>query len=409
MEVQARKRRNSKPESTLANKVIKLISNRNPPKRDEDSDEQLSQSTSYSQSTAPVITDPPLCGSCKQTAVVDSTDVTCLQCCLCDEYFHGSCLEVANETLLDFLYVVSEIGGWCCTSCRLIKKVASKPSKGSKASHQQDHVNQELQIIKNQLSILTTNLLSFSNNSINAPSGDHTDHLSDMDRLLSSGNSSGFLSKKSYAEIVGSQQSGSVERKIGGVETIPSLSGGVRTAILSAVHTELQTKDKRAYNIVITGMPISGIASMMNHVSERGTILNARSLNNKLPELHHLLYSSSPSLVLVSETWLSSAPNSLLDPSNLYTVLRCDRPNDVIGGGSCAFVPRSWHCSQVDINIDSISATCCEMVCFDIFLNNSKFRFFVVYRPPCSKFSSQINTTNMSLLTKLLFDFVDQK
>ena len=148
MEVQARKRRNSKPESTLANKVIKLISNRNPPKRDEDSDEQLSQSTSYSQSTAPVITDPPLCGSCKQTAVVDSTDVTCLQCCLCDEYFHGSCLEVANETLLDFLYVVSEIGGWCCTSFRLIKKVASKPSKGSKASHQQDHVNQELQIIK---------------------------------------------------------------------------------------------------------------------------------------------------------------------------------------------------------------------------------------------------------------------
>ena len=77
-------------------------------------------------------------------------------------------------------------------------------------------------------------------------------------------------------------------------------------------------------------------------------LMNARSLNNKLPELHHLLYSSSPSLVLVSESWLSFAPNSLLDPSNLYTVLRCDRSNDVTGGGICAFIPRSYHCIQID-------------------------------------------------------------
>ena len=133
-----------------------------------------------------------------------------------------------------------------------------------------------------------------------------------MDRLLSSGNSSGFLSKKSYAEIVGSQQSGSVERKIGGVETIPSLSGVVRTAILSAVHTELQTKDKRAYNIVITGMPISGIASDATQFSElcisefnvrpsiRSTSRLGKVIEDKIQPLLVTLYTTSEVDELVS-------------------------------------------------------------------------------------------------------------
>ena len=265
--VQTRKRRISKPESTLSTKVSRTTADRNSSKHDDDeSDDLLTQSTMNSQSNTPDIPNTSICGTCKQTIIV-STEVDRLQCCLCDVYFHGSCLEVANVTLLDFLYVVSEIGGWCCTSCRLTKKVASKLPKPSKASIHQDHVNQELQEIKNQLSILTSNLLSVSKNSITTTSGVHTAQISDMDNLLSTSNSIGSVSNIPYAQIVGSQQSGSTEKKIG-VNPIPNLSMGVRTAILSAVHTELQNKDKRAFNVVITGMPISNIASDATQFSE---------------------------------------------------------------------------------------------------------------------------------------------
>ena len=108
----------------------------------------------------------------------------------------------------------------------LTKKVASKPPKPSKASIHQDHVNQELQEIKNQLSILTSNLLSVSKNSITMTSGVHTAQISDnMDNLLSTSNSIGSVSNIPYAQIVGSQQSGSTEKKIG-VNPIPNLSMG---------------------------------------------------------------------------------------------------------------------------------------------------------------------------------------
>jgi len=138
-------------------------------------------------------------------------------------------------------------------------------------------------------------------------------------------------------------------------------------------------------------------------------LFNARSLNNKLPELHHLLYSSPPSLVCVSETWLSSVPNSFLDPCGSFTVLRCDRSGDVRGGGTCAFIPRSWRCSQVDIDETRIASSGCELVCFDIYLIQYKLRFFVVYRPPCSKFSSESNRSNMTKLTEILFEYVDPR
>ena len=125
--------------------------------------------------------------------------------------------------------------------------------------------------------------------------------------------------------------------------------------------------------------------------------------------MHHLLYSSPPSLVCASETWLSSVPNSFLDPCGSFTVLRCDRPGDVRGGGTCAFIPRSWRCSQVDIDKTRIASSGCELVCFDINLVQYKLRFFVIYRPPGSKFSSESNRSNMTKLTEILFDYVDPR
>ena len=61
-------------------------------------------------SDSTTITTNLLCGNCNQHVSNDKLDVTALQCCLCDVYFHGSCLNV-DDSLLSFLHVVAELGG----------------------------------------------------------------------------------------------------------------------------------------------------------------------------------------------------------------------------------------------------------------------------------------------------------
>jgi len=55
-------------------------------------------------------------------------------------------------------------------------------------------------------------------------------------------------------------------------------------------------------------------------------LFNARSVCNKLPELHHVLYSRSMDCVCVTESWLGEdIPDGFLDPDYAYTTIRCDR------------------------------------------------------------------------------------
>src|SRR5437870_3600463 len=46
------------------------------------------------------------------------------------------------------------------------------------------------------------------------------------------------------------------------------------------------------------------------------TYFNARSVKNKLPDLHHAIYNQDPSLVFcITESWLNdSVTNSMIDP-----------------------------------------------------------------------------------------------
>ena len=61
-----------------------------------------------------------LCNICKQSTSTSLLEVTSLQCCMCSEHFHGNCLKISKPTI-DFLYVVIEVGGWCCPACRLAR------------------------------------------------------------------------------------------------------------------------------------------------------------------------------------------------------------------------------------------------------------------------------------------------
>ena len=79
-------------------------------------------------------------------------------------------------------------------------------------------------------------------------------------------------------------------------------------------------------------------------------LLNARSLNNKLPELYNLLYSMQYDVIMVTESWLrSSTPSSLLDPHNEYIVLRCDRQSVSPCGGVCVFISKKYNVVPIDL------------------------------------------------------------
>ena len=113
----------------------------------------------------------------------------------------------------------------------------------------------------------------------------------------------------------------------------------------------------------------------------RCVLCNARSLKNKLAELHDLLYKENMQYDIISicESWLSNTvSNSMLDPHGEYTILRADRADDVVGGGVCVFIKKYFNVVPIDIASDFPQLEC---VCFDLFnCSNIVVRIFTVYR-----------------------------
>jgi len=62
--------------------------------------------------------------------------------------------------------------------------------------------------------------------------------------------------------------------------------------------------------------------------------------------------------------------DSLLDPAGNYSIFRKGR--DSAGGGVCAFISKRLRC--LDFNINNVSSDL-DIVCFDILLKCSKYRF----------------------------------
>ena len=135
-------------------------------------------------------------------------------------------------------------------------------------------------------------------------------------------------------------------------------------------------------------------------------LFNARSLKNKLPDLHQLNYSCDVSrLTFISETWLnSSVTNSMLDPRQQFEIYRCDRQVRT-GGGVCAMIPTIYKSHEHTFSNDErllLESSGCEAVCIDVTINKSKYRFIAVYRPPLSSTDIHVKTTNLkSLIDKL--------
>ena len=108
-------------------------------------------------------------------------------------------------------------------------------------------------------------------------------------------------------------------------------------------------------------------------------MFNARSIVNKISELHHLLYVGTYDLYFVAETWLHDRVCSgLLDPNSEFSVLRKDR-TDGRGGGVCVFVRK--HLRIMPVTFDDEFRDI-EMLCFDLISTDNRVRFFMLYRPP---------------------------
>ena len=111
-------------------------------------------------------------------------------------------------------------------------------------------------------------------------------------------------------------------------------------------------------------------------------LFNARSLVNKLPEVHELLYHQRTDIDIfcVTESWLSDdISDGMLDPKSLFTILRSDRKTR--GGGVCIFIR---NCLAIQV-VDSLQLPSgVETMCFDLLWTKQRYRVSVVYSPPSS-------------------------
>jgi len=112
-------------------------------------------------------------------------------------------------------------------------------------------------------------------------------------------------------------------------------------------------------------------------------MINARSIKNKLHDLHYYLTNESPDILCITESWLLPAcPNSLVVADCNYTVFRRDRV-DATGGGVCILLNNNTVIGT-EINIPAIYSHL-ELVAVDICTSLTKVKLFVCYRAPSSE------------------------
>ena len=123
-------------------------------------------------------------------------------------------------------------------------------------------------------------------------------------------------------------------------------------------------------------------------------MFNARSLANKLPDLHCVLAISKPDLVLITETWLNpKISDSQITSDFPYSVIRNDRKSR--GGGTLILV-RS-HFSITILSPPVVHP--CSVTALDILspFDQSSLRIVCVYRPP-----NLTTSDNLSLFDALI-------
>ena len=108
------------------------------------------------------MSDSAVCNICKQI-IAQGIEIKSLQCCICNNSYHGECLKI-NDALLPHLHVVADVGGWCCTQCRTMKKVAARKVTKPAAADPAPVITEfrkDLEVIKTQMSTISARLQAF--------------------------------------------------------------------------------------------------------------------------------------------------------------------------------------------------------------------------------------------------------
>ena len=108
------------------------------------------------------------------------------------------------------------------------------------------------------------------------------------------------------------------------------------------------------------------------------SLINCRSIKNKLSELHYLLNTSSIDILLLTETWLNrDMPDSVLVPNGTYRIFRHDR---AITGGGVAILVKTDLSAKI-VTLETVYEHL-EIVAVDLKLDKVQYRVICFYRPP---------------------------
>ena len=130
-------------------------------------------------------------------------------------------------------------------------------------------------------------------------------------------------------------------------------------------------------------------------------LFNARSLKNKICDLHCHLNNNNLDIVCITETWLhSSTPDSVVICDSNFSLFRKDRPSDREGGGVC-ILTNNATVKAVPVYL-STKFESLEMAVVDIVSTASSFRLFVVYRPPSCSDYDPVSLSYTSLLCECI-------
>jgi len=120
------------------------------------------------------------------------------------------------------------------------------------------------------------------------------------------------------------------------------------------------------------------VSQDITYVCNSGVLFNARSLKNKLPDLHAVI-NQRFKMIFVTESWLNeTVTDNMIDCSNQYAVYRCDRVNRR-GGGVLSLVCKTCVSYQVFLPAKFSGL---ELICFDVLNCDTSTRYVLVYRPP---------------------------
>jgi len=200
------------------------------------------------------------CGNCNKQIELSKLETLYLKCCICDQGFHSCCLDI-EESLEQYLYVVTAIGGWCCHKCR-----GNRPPKPVDNGKNKDNSG-HLENISSEIRSLQTQIHSLSgiiselcerNNAgsdmfdgvkIFKPTFSQTvKNLSAQNRHTPAGKPSQDLDTQQRVGI-----SSNTSSKSGDAILASNFENQFKTAVLSAVHSEMKSIARRSNSIVVSG------------------------------------------------------------------------------------------------------------------------------------------------------------